>query len=116
MKNCLARSSHAQSPLIVCDLFGGAARRHALVQAFALAAAVAATPAFEPALLDRATRRAAGLERLHALIVARHGRIVFAEAFGGPPLDRPVNVKSVSKTLVASLAGAAIDRGLLARR
>jgi CubicO group peptidase (beta-lactamase class C family) len=80
----------------------------------ALATAVAATPAFESALLDRATRRATGLERLHALIVARHGRIVFAEAFRGPPLDRAVNVKSVSKTLVTSLAGAAIDRGLLA--
>jgi CubicO group peptidase (beta-lactamase class C family) len=77
------------------------------------AAAAAATPAVKPTLLDRATRRAAGLERLHALIVARHGRIVFAETFRGPPLDRPVNVKSVSKTLVASFAGAAIDRGLL---
>jgi CubicO group peptidase (beta-lactamase class C family) len=80
----------------------------------ALAAAVAATPAFKPTRLDRATRRAAGLQRLHGLVVARHGRIALAEAFRGPPLDRPVNVKSVSKTLVASLAGAAIDRRLLA--
>jgi CubicO group peptidase (beta-lactamase class C family) len=39
---------------------------------------------------------------------------VVAEALRGPALDRPVNVKSVSKTLVASLAGAAIERGLLA--
>ena len=70
-------------------------------------------PAFDPALLDRAAQRAAGFERLNSLIVARGGRIGFAEAFRGPALDRPVNVKSVSKTIVAALAGAAVDRGVL---
>ena len=64
-------------------------------------------------LLAGARRRAAGFNQLHALIVARDGRIVLGEAFRGPRLDRAVNVKSVSKTIVASLTGAAIDRGLL---
>ena len=59
-------------------------------------------------------RRAAGFDQLHALIVGRHGEIVLAEAFRGPPVDRPVNVKSVSKTVVASLVGIALDRGVLA--
>jgi CubicO group peptidase (beta-lactamase class C family) len=75
--------------------------------------AEASGPAFDQALLDRARRRAAGFDQLHALIVARDGRIALGEAFRGPRLERAVNVKSVSKTVVASLAGAALDRGLL---
>jgi CubicO group peptidase (beta-lactamase class C family) len=67
-----------------------------------------------PDLLDRAARRAASLPQLHGLIIARAGRVAFAEAFRGPPVNRAVNVKSVSKTIVASLAGAALDRGVLA--
>jgi CubicO group peptidase (beta-lactamase class C family) len=38
---------------------------------------------------------------------------VAAEAFRGPPVDRAVNVKSVSKTVVALLTGIAIDAGAL---
>ena len=57
--------------------------------------------------------RAAALEQLHAIVVAVDGREVLAEAIRGAPLDRPVNVKSVSKTMVATLTGAAIDKGLL---
>ena len=56
---------------------------------------------------------ARALPQLRSLAIARQGETVFAEAFRGPAPDRPVNVKSVSKTLVAALAGAAIDRGLL---
>lgn len=57
--------------------------------------------------------RARGLGQLHALVVAVDGEVVLAEAFRGAALDRPVNVKSVSKTLVATLTGAAIERGAL---
>ncbi len=73
------------------------------------------TPAatLDPDLLGRAVDRAAAMERLRSLIVARHGRIAVAEAFRGPGLDRPVNVKSVSKTIVAALTGAALDRRVL---
>ncbi|MEO1223024.1 MAG: serine hydrolase [Pseudomonadota bacterium] len=63
--------------------------------------------------LHRAADRAAGLDQLHSLIIARNGDIGFAEAFRGPGLDRVANVKSVSKTIVAALAGAALDRGML---
>ena len=65
------------------------------------------------ALLDRAVQRASALDRLNSLIVARNGAVAFGEAFRGPGLDRPVNVKSVSKTIVAALVGAALDRGVL---
>ena len=56
---------------------------------------------------------AKAFDQLHALIVSHKGTVVLAEAFRGPPVDRPVNVKSVSKTFVAALTGAAIDRGEL---
>ncbi len=68
--------------------------------------------AFDSAGLARALRRADGLDQLHSLVIAKGGDIAAAEAFRGPPLDQPVNVKSISKTLVATLAGCAWDRGL----
>ena len=83
-----------------------------LLAAAPLAAPSAAARA-EGAGLERARRRAAALERLHALVVVQGGATVLAEAFRGPALDRPVNVKSVSKTIVATLAGIALDRGVL---
>lgn len=55
--------------------------------------------------------RAARFDQLHAISVAHEGEVVLEEAVRGPALSRPVNVKSVSKTLVAALLGAAIDRG-----
>ena len=66
-----------------------------------------------PHVLQHVADRAAGLEQLRGLIIARNGEVLFAEAFRGPPLDRAVNVKSVSKTIVAALTGAALDRGLI---
>ncbi|HSR56155.1 MAG TPA: serine hydrolase [Alphaproteobacteria bacterium] len=69
--------------------------------------------AFDPALLSQALDRATRLPRLKALIVARYGMPVVERVFRGPDLDVPVNVKSVSKTFIAALVGAAIDRGLI---
>ena len=57
---------------------------------------------------------AKAFDQLHALVISHKGSIVLSGAFRGPPVDRPVNVKSVSKTIVAALTGAAIDRGELA--
>lgn len=56
---------------------------------------------------------ARALPQLHAILVARQGETVLAEAVRGPGLDAPANVKSVSKSIVALLAGAAIDRGII---
>lgn len=89
-------------------------RRAALGALSAVAiAATASVPASGAGTFERARRRAADLGRLHGLIIARNGEIVVGDALRGPPLDRPVNVKSVSKTVVASLVGAALDRGVL---
>jgi CubicO group peptidase (beta-lactamase class C family) len=68
---------------------------------------------FDAALLERAVQTARTFDQLRSLTIARDGEIAFAEAFRGPPLDRPVNVKSVSKSFVAALTGAAIERGVL---
>jgi CubicO group peptidase (beta-lactamase class C family) len=86
-----------------------------LFAATALAPPAAATAArrLDAALLDRAAARARGLDRLHGLLVAVDGTEVLAERVRGAPLDRPVNIKSVSKTVLATVTGAAIDRGLL---
>ncbi|WP_424970769.1 serine hydrolase domain-containing protein [Dinoroseobacter sp. S76] len=50
------------------------------------------------------------LDQLHSLAIAHRGETVLAEAFRGPSLARPAPIKSVSKSLVALLLGAAIDR------
>jgi len=79
-----------------------------------LPAGAAAAPELDATLQSRAFERAAGLTRLHALIVARDGKVIAERAFRGPRLDTPVNVKSVSKTILSALVGIAIDRGVLA--
>jgi CubicO group peptidase (beta-lactamase class C family) len=56
---------------------------------------------------------AEALDRLHALVVAENGEIVYERAFAGPGLDRPANIKSLSKTVLAALVGAAIEQELL---
>lgn len=76
-----------------------------------LCAAALLAPARVRARTFEAVRdRARALDQLHAIVVAVDGQVVLAESFRGPGLDRPANVKSVSKTLVATLTGVAIAR------
>lgn len=75
------------------------------------AALLAARPAFAQPSFGGTAEAAAALDQLHALVIVHRGEIARAEAFRGPPVERPVNVKSVSKTIVAALTGAALDRG-----
>jgi CubicO group peptidase (beta-lactamase class C family) len=79
----------------------------------AAARAAAQARGLDPALLDAALARARALPTLHSLLVARDGEELVAERLRGPGLDRPVNVKSVSKSVIAALVGAAIARGVL---
>jgi CubicO group peptidase (beta-lactamase class C family) len=60
--------------------------------------------------LDSAVAR---LDQLHSLQIRRGDEIVFAAAPRGPGLNRLANIKSCSKSIVALLLGAAIDRGEL---
>lgn len=77
------------------------------------AGAFAGSAGFEPVRFDETVAQARSLERLNSFIVACDGEVAFAEAFRGRDLDTPVNVKSVSKSIIAALVGVAIDRGIL---
>lgn len=97
------------------DIMAGISRRSALMGAavglaapFVWRAASAQTSA-----ISQIASEAARNDQLHALVVTQGGQRLYAQSFRGPAIDRPANVKSVSKTLVALLTGIAIDRGVI---
>ena len=63
--------------------------------------------------MESMANSADSLDQLHALIIIRQGETIFEKAFRGVSTREPVNLKSVSKTLVATLTGIAVDRGVL---
>lgn len=76
--------------------------------------AQSATQALVPASFEAdIIREAQGLEALRTMIVARNGQPVIEHVFRGPSLDRGVNVKSASKSVLSALVGIAIDRKVL---
>jgi CubicO group peptidase (beta-lactamase class C family) len=75
--------------------------------------AAPATRGLDPARMRQVRSRAEALPRLQALIVARHGEVLTEHRLRGPGLDRPVNIKSASKSVLSALAGIAIGRGIL---
>ncbi|MEO1317691.1 MAG: serine hydrolase [Pseudomonadota bacterium] len=87
-------------------------RRHLLAGAAALAVFPGAGRA-DPTDIDALRAHARSFDQLHAIVVSVKGEVQLAEAVRGPALARAVNVKSVSKTLVATLAGIAIENGAL---
>ncbi|TGN40221.1 serine hydrolase domain-containing protein [Marinobacter confluentis] len=58
------------------------------------------------------TENAPELDRLHSLVIAVDGETVYARAFRGPGIDQPVNIKSLSKTVLSAVVGMAIERGV----
>lgn len=90
-------------------------RRAALLGAAAFVVGARGASAGVPAAGPWAPAAAAArrLERLRSLIVAQGGAIRLDHAGRGQALDRPVNIKSLSKTVVAFLTGVAIDKGVL---
>ena len=64
-------------------------------------------------LLEQAFERAAGLPRLHSLLVARHGELVREEYFAGRGRGARANIKSASKSIISALVGIAIAEGHL---
>ena len=85
-------------------------RRRLLLTTSALAASLLppgiAPSAADPPALGNVLSEARALPQLHALLIAQGGRLVLAERLRGPALDRPVNVKSVAKSVIAALVGA----------
>jgi CubicO group peptidase (beta-lactamase class C family) len=83
---------------------------------FALSAAAQPAPALprpDAQLIEATVERARELSSLHALIVAHNGSVVTEHVFKGPALDRAVNIKSASKTVLSALVGIAIDKKVL---
>jgi CubicO group peptidase (beta-lactamase class C family) len=65
------------------------------------------------ALLEPAVEIAAGLPRLHSLLVSWRGEVILERYFHGARASRPANIKSASKSVLSALVGIAIERGLL---
>ncbi|WP_372620919.1 serine hydrolase domain-containing protein [Falsiroseomonas sp.] len=79
----------------------------------ALALALPAPALAQVATLDTAITSAAALPHLRTLIVACDGAPVLERVFRGPGLDRPANIKSASKSVLATLVGIGIARDVL---
>ena len=58
-----------------------------------------------------ALRAAESLPRLYSLLVSQDGQLVLEEYFNGKGPDQTANIKSVSKSLLSTLVGIAIDQG-----
>lgn len=78
----------------------------------ALPLAASAEPPSRAALaaLDE---QAGALSRLHTVVIAVDGDIVHEFRQGGPGTSTPANVKSLSKTVLAAITGAAIQAGVI---
>ncbi|MCK0206613.1 beta-lactamase family protein [Starkeya koreensis] len=60
-------------------------------------------------LLDRAGE----LKPLRTVLVSKGGETLAARGYSGGRVDRPANIKSASKSVLAMLVGIAIDKGVL---
>ncbi len=76
-------------------------------------ASEAKAPALEPTLHARAMDRAARLSRLRSLLVSIDGKVVVERYFHGARPSQWANLKSVSKSVLSTLLGIALDRGYL---
>jgi CubicO group peptidase (beta-lactamase class C family) len=99
--------------LLVSACAGDAAPSQAPVTEAPVAVATP-TVGLDSALLTRATERAAGLPRLYSFLVSRHGDVEAELYFHGRGPTTLANIKSASKTIIATLVGIAIEEGALA--
>src|SRR3954463_1441541 len=76
----------------------------------ALMAGMVMPPAAFGQTVDAIRRAIRGMGQLHALMIQRDDHVILAEAPRGPGLDRPANIKSGSKSIVALLLGTALER------
>jgi len=61
--------------------------------------------------LDRAAADANALPRMRSLLVVRDGRLIMERYFHGFARDSLADVRSVTKSIVSTLAGIAVERG-----
>lgn len=104
-----ARQPAAEAPMRV----EGGGETIATQGAAAPAKAVAKTKVQAGPELEAVLDGARSIMPLKAVAVSEGGRIVGTRGFRGSTVDSPTNIKSASKTILAALAGVAIDRGVL---
>ncbi|WP_347302061.1 serine hydrolase [Croceibacterium sp. TMG7-5b_MA50] len=67
----------------------------------------------DEAAMARTLARAEELGPLNSLVILRGGETLLARPFhDGPPVSRPVNIKSASKSVMSAMIGIAIDKGV----
>ena len=76
-------------------------------------AAVAAVPTAQTQDWAAARAAAAQLPRLHSLLVSHRGELTFEYYARGHRTTSLANIKSASKSIISTLIGIAIDRGLI---
>lgn len=75
----------------------------------------AANHGVDPFGLEAVDARAVGeVPALSALLAARHGAIVFERYYGGQDPEKPINIRSVTKSVTGTLVGTAREQGLFA--
>jgi CubicO group peptidase (beta-lactamase class C family) len=80
----------------------------------AAAAAIAAAPAIPQTDFAQARAAATALPQMHGLLVSRRGQLVLEYYAKGYSAGRLANIKSASKSIIATLVGIAIERKLIA--
>ncbi len=115
--NLLKRMLHTKKNFVGClwgAFLGACPGMSAQAQTETVPAASALpAPAIDMTSVEETLARAATLPRLHALIVAHGGEVVVERVFRGPSLDRTVNIKSASKTIISALVGIAIEKRII---
>src|SRR5215204_3085552 len=95
-----------------CGLYRHLAAVIAVSCSIGLAAeALPQSPAAGGAHVDEIRAAAARMPRLHSLIVSRGGEIAVEYYAKGAGPSRAANVKSVSKSVISTLVGIALERG-----
>ncbi len=74
---------------------------------------LAIDPAQMQVILANFKRAASKQDRLNAAVISLGQQTIFGEAFHGPAIDRGVNIKSVSKSVVATLLGIARQQSVI---
>ena len=95
-------------------------RRYFLRYATAAGAGLVSRPIVGQALPDESSSAsmqalidsASTLDRLQSLVVIENGKVAVAEPFSITDIRTPVNIKSVSKSILSALVGIAIERGV----
>jgi CubicO group peptidase (beta-lactamase class C family) len=73
----------------------------------------AASLGMDAGKLEEAASRAAAIPRFRSLLVVRDGRLVLERYFGGTGPDDLADVRSVTKSVVSTLTGIALEEGYL---